>query len=89
MQQNLKIAAVVLVQWTVQAFPLLCFIGIVDWETRSEGLGFGSMAPVVVVKDDEGSSNDGPGAVHAVKLCFEVYFSIGCFCVILLSVFRY
>lgn len=76
-------------QWTVQAFPLLCFIGIVDWEMRSEGVGFGSMAPVVVVKDDVGSSKDGLGAVNAVKLCCEVYFSIGCFYIILLSVFQH
>lgn len=48
LQQNLKIAAAVLVQWTVQAFPLLCFIGIVDWERSAEGVGFVSVALVGV-----------------------------------------
>lgn len=49
------------------------------------------MSLVVLVKGDMGSSNNGLGAVYAVKLYFEVffYFSIGCFCVILLSVFRH
>lgn len=47
------------------------------------------MALVVVVKGDTGSSNDGLGTIRAVKLCFEVYFSIGYFCVILLSVFQH
>lgn len=39
LQQNLKIAAVVPVQWTVQSLSL-CFIGIVDWERRAKRVRF-------------------------------------------------
>lgn len=40
LQQNLKIAAAVLLQWRVQDLAVLCFIGIVDWERRAKGVGF-------------------------------------------------
>lgn len=67
----------------------LCYVLLVLLVGRRE-LGLWVLwctAFVVVVKAVMVTSNDGLGAGYAVKLCFEVFFSIGCFCIVLLNCF--
>ena len=68
----------------------LCYVLLVLLVGRRE-LGLWVLwctALVVVVKAVMASGNDGLGTVYAVKLCLEVFFyiSIGCFCIVLLTV---